>query len=510
MKKLFPVLYLLISACYFNTACGQAVATVNKPTDSATLLFEAKQTIQFTTRVIKTHSNLKALPGMYFLRGKAHAVLKQYPDAIQDLSSAILTDLQLLEAYWERGLCYEKTKNHQSALTDYKKALSLVKNNPMQVAVLNNNIAIVNRHLKHIDQAIKSDSIAIAAEPRYTAAYINRAELYMLTGKYQLAIEDLTTTLNSKNTKQFFSMILSNRADAKRMLKKYKDAINDYSYAIGLDPNNKLAYWNRAAAYNQNGDYQLADDDYSKAIVFYKGDNRNLSRLYDDRALMEMGLQQYKKAIADDSLAISLDNQFAAAYWNKANAHAQNGDYQLGIDGYTKTMNFYQKEKKALSQLYNDIANEEYFLNEFQKVIDAGTSAILLDDQSWSPYLNRGRAYLKKNNKDLAISDFNKILTMDTTKRSFEYAYALFYTGSADKAINVMQSNLLATTNGSLLMSHYYNLACLFSLMNKPDEANIYLKKCIDGGYSKKYALTDTDLDNIKNTPEFKDIVGGK
>ncbi|MDB5134323.1 MAG: hypothetical protein JWP37_926 [Mucilaginibacter sp.] len=507
MKKIFPVLYVLISACYFNAAFGQAVATVNRPIDSATW---AKQTIQFTTRVIKIHSNLKALPGMYFLRGKAHADLKQYQDAIQDLSSAILTNPQLLDAYWERGLCYEKTKNYQCALNDYKKALSFVKDNPMQVAVLNTNIAIVNRHLKHIEQAIKSDSIAIAAEPGYTAAYTNRAELYMVTGKYQLAIEDLTTTLNSKNTKQFFSMILSNRADAKRMLKKYKDAINDYSYAIELAPGNKLAYWNRAAAYNKNGDYQLANDDYSKAIIFYKGDNKNLSRLYDDRALMEMGLQQYKKAIADDSLAISLDNQFAAAYWNKANAHAQNGDYQLGIDGYTKTINFYQKENRALAQLYNDIASEEYFLNEYQKVIDAGTSAILLDDQSWSPYLNRGRAYLKNNNKGLALNDFNKILTLDTTKQSFEYAYALFYTGSAEKAIAVMQSSLLTTTNGSLLMTHYYNLACLFSLMNRPDEANSYLKKCMDGGYSKKYALADSDLDNIRNTPEFKDMIGGK
>jgi len=37
---------------------------------------------------------------------------------------------------------------------------------------------------------------------------------------------------------------------------------------------------------------------------------------------------------------------------------------------------------------------------------------------------------------------------------------------------------------------------------------NIYLKKCIDGGYPKRFALMDSDLDNIRNTPEFKAIVG--
>ncbi len=74
------------------------------------------------------------------------------------------------------------------------------------------------------------------------------------------------------------------------------------------------------------------------------------------------------------------------------------------------------------------------------------------------------------------MSDFNKVLVLDTTKKSFEYAFALFYTGSPDKAINMMQSNLLSTTNDYVLMSHYYNLACLFSLMNKPDDANIAKK----------------------------------
>ncbi len=43
--------------------------------------------------------------------------------------------------------------------------------------------------------------------------------------------------------------------------------------------------------------------------------------------------------------------------------------------------------------------------------------------------------------------------------------------------------------------------------MNKTDEANIYLKKCIGGGYSKKYVLKDPDLENIRNTPEYKESI---
>jgi hypothetical protein len=39
--------------------------------------------------------------------------------------------------------------------------------------------------------------------------------------------------------------------------------------------------------------------------------------------------------------------------------------------------------------------------------------------------------------------------------------------------------------------------------MNKPDEANTYLKKAIEAGYSKEFAANDEDFDNIRKTPDY-------
>jgi hypothetical protein len=102
------------------------------------------------------------------------------------------------------------------------------------------------------------------------------------------------------------------------------------------------------------------------------------------------------------------------------------------------------------------------------------------------------------------------ILARDTSKQSADYAFSLFYTGNPDKAVEVMQSSFLKTNDSFVLMGDYYNIACLYSLMNKPDEANNFLKKCIDGGYNKKYALTDGDFDNIRSTAEFKSTMAIK
>jgi tetratricopeptide (TPR) repeat protein len=513
MKRLFPFVFLIVIFGFKNRGLAQAVATTHNSAavDSATRVKQIQKNIELLTLVIKQTkkpgANAMALAGVYMMRGMDEASLQQLNKALEDFSVAVKLNPDLKEAYWNRGLSYEKVKNYSLAISDYQKALLLGNNTSVQSAILNNNIAIIQKKLKDYDKAIASDSIAIAFEPRYTQSYINRAEVYLLTRKYETAINDFTIALNGNYDKPTLSKIVSERADAKRFLKEYKNAVNDYSLAIELDPNNKLAYWNRAASYNNNGDYELANNDYTKAINYFKGQDKALSRLYDDRALMEIAQQQYKKAIADDSIAIALDNKFAVAYWNKADAYAQNGDYQLSIDGYIKTMDFYKDNKQALAQLYENIGNGEYFLNDYQKVIDACNSSIALNGKARGSYLNRGRAYLKMMNKDIALNDFNKILALDTTKSSYEYAFALFYTGKPDKAIEVMQNNVISTTNNAVLMSHYYNLACLFSLMNKPDEANIYLKKCIDAGYSKKYALTDPDLENIRDTQEYKDAV---
>jgi hypothetical protein len=87
--------------------------------------------------------------------------------------------------------------------------------------------------------------------------------------------------------------------------------------------------------------------------------------------------------------------------------------------------------------------------------------------------------------------------------------FSLFYTGKGDEAAAILQNDLLSTNDSPQLLADYYNLACLYSLMNKPDEANIYLKKAFDNGYAKKYAIADEDLDNIRNTDDYKAAIAG-
>ena len=154
------------------------------------------------------------------------------------------------------------------------------------------------------------------------------------------------------------------------------------------------------------------------------------------------------------------------------------------------------------------MADNAYFLNSFNEAIGYCNDAIAGDSTNYYAYYTRAKIFLKdESKKKQAIGDFNKVLQCDTSKKSVEYIFSLFYTGNGDAAVAQLQNDVLSTTNTAFVNGDYYNLACLYSLMKQPDEANIYLKKAIDSGYSKKYAAADVDLDNIRNTDDYKTIM---
>jgi tetratricopeptide (TPR) repeat protein len=531
MRKLLLILCLPVFIGIRNNAAAQTLNQLQNLPDSVLRIQIAQNTIKYCTEILNHKDQLKdksKRPGFYANRAVSETVLKQYNKAINDYSAAISLKPDYVDAHIGRALLYEHLNQYQAAVNDFRKILPFALANDGLI-VLYNYIAEAEKHLQHYDKAVEAYTAAITLNPQAAELYVTRAYAYSLMGKYQLGIDDINAVMfglpkegvtipdpqlilehmaeMSEKDRKSLSRYMAIRADIKRSSRNYKDAVNDYSLSLKLKPDNKLAYWNRASCYYNNGDYQLATDDYSNAITYYKGDNYNLSRLYDDRAKMEMGLQQYARAIADDSLAVSLDPHNAVAFWNKADAHAANADFEQSIAGYKKTMEFYQRDKRQLAQLYVSVADNEYFLKQYQQVVADCTTAITIDALAWGPYMYRGRAYLKLNKNEAAMADFKKVLAMDTSKKSIDYAFGLFYTGEGAKAIAAMQKNIIATTNPYFLLGSYYNTACIYALMNKAAEANTYLKKCIDGGYPKRYALNDPDLDNIRNTEGFKNMM---
>ena len=89
-----------------------------------------------------------------------------------------------------------------------------------------------------------------------------------------------------------------------RGTENYEDAIEDYTKAIEIDPNNDLSYELRADAKSELRDYQGAINDYSKAIEI----NPKKVYLYNYRASAKRILGDNEGADKDDRKAEKIKN----------------------------------------------------------------------------------------------------------------------------------------------------------------------------------------------------------
>jgi len=89
--------------------------------------------------------------------------------------------------------------------------------------------------------------------------------------------------------------IYTNRGNKLFKLKRYEEAIADFSKAISVYPDDDLVYGSRAKAYYFQSEYQLALDDFERAISL----NPDSRRLYYDRALTNRALGNFAAAQED-------------------------------------------------------------------------------------------------------------------------------------------------------------------------------------------------------------------
>ena len=128
------------------------------------------------------------------------------------------------EAYYNRGVAWQKKGDYDRAITDYTKAIELNPN--LAMAYVNRGSAYLGKSL--YDQVISDCNKAIEINPKFAGAYVNRGHAYLGKGLYD-------------------------------------QAISDCNKAIELNPNLAMAYNNRAISYHMKGEYDKAWEDVHKA-----------------------------------------------------------------------------------------------------------------------------------------------------------------------------------------------------------------------------------------------------
>ena len=346
----------------------------------------------------------------------------------------------------------------------------------------------------------------------------NRGLRYHLAGEYLEASEEykVATILNPRNSEAFcnWGTALSDLAKTKsgnEAEKLYHEAFEKYQWAIEYKPDFYDAYNNWGTALSGLAEIKTRSDaerlyneafkKYQKAID-YKSDYHqaynNLGTALSDLAKTKSGSEAeklYEEAIEKYQKAIEykLDNH--EAYNNWGNALMKLAETKSGIEAekvYKESFKKYQKAIEYKPDFYAAYNNWGTALSGLAE-IKTRSDAERLYNEAFKKYQKaidyKSDYYQAYNNWGTALSDLAK------TKSGSE-AEELY-----DKAFEIFQQ-AIKYGGGS------YNLACLYALRNRKEEALKYLDHALSRGkVSVKLVEEDNDWDAFREDPDFKPLL---
>lgn len=153
----------------------------------------------------------------------------------------------------------------------------------------------------------------------------NLAQAHFIRGMVFYDKDDFLTALNAytdsiKIKPQYTAYY--NRALVYKKLKKFKNAIEDFTAAIAQNQGGYAVYAARGEAYASNGDYGAAIQDFTAAIRL----NPDVPNIYAVRGVVYSHIGENEKAISDYTKAITLNPEYVQAFKDRAELYLKVGD----------------------------------------------------------------------------------------------------------------------------------------------------------------------------------------
>ena len=205
---------------------------------------------------------------------------------LNELTTALTLDPSLLPALSDRAEAYFELKRFQQAIPDYDKILTL---NPTDAGAYNDR-ALAKMQLGSTYDAISDFDKAIENKKRelqQSSSYENRADAYMKTQQWDLAIRDLTTAISLQtggvvllsNIKQFRALYpeyktASDESVARKLNQTFYPNMKYEDFSKGFLHNNEPwastvipdLYLKRSDAYLKAGNWHSAGLEFRRAV----------------------------------------------------------------------------------------------------------------------------------------------------------------------------------------------------------------------------------------------------
>lgn len=292
--------------------------------------------------------NSTVIPG-YAVRAGIFEELHDFDQAITDYNRVIESSHHDDLPLYFRACIFIKQQQYERAITDLNRAIQLnSKDADYYSARWQAHFA-----LKRFSEAVADANQAINIEPSNTEHFRHRADGYYHIDKYDEAIEDYGRAINTKPDD--FQALVS-RALVFCSLERFDDAISDFTLATAAEDSiiSAAGYCGRGLAHLSQSKANQAIDDFTLAIEIAPDEPNYYVRRGDARALYK----DFDGAEADYRRAIDMDSKSTDAVCALADLST---DF---FDKHDEAEKLYKQALEINSQDETALGNYAMFLNE--------------------------------------------------------------------------------------------------------------------------------------------------
>ena len=219
--------------------------------------------------------------------------------------------------------------------------------------------------------------------------------------------------------------------------------------------------------------------------------------IYRSSGNPDWALELYTRVLARDDLATATR---AWALRQRAYAYVQVGNTAAALsdaDASVKLDPAGAANLVALSRALQDVGRlDDAFLRSRQ--------ALALEPSAWRHHQRAGVVLTRAGRFDEAVEQLERACELsDSQEACGNLAVALLRSGKKDEARQVAErTRKLAGSPWGM-----YNLACFWALAGEREPAVDSLRRALALGFADMLVSTDTDLDSLRDDPEFQKII---
>ncbi|MCC6781059.1 MAG: tetratricopeptide repeat protein [Hyphomicrobiales bacterium] len=195
------------------------------------------------------------------------------------------------------------------------------------------------------------------------------------------------------------------RAAAKGQMGDFADAIRDYDESIRIDPAYSGAYTNRGAALNELGEHDRAIRDLDEAIRLDPKDASaygNRAFAYDKKGDLDRAIRDYDEAVRLDRTVLNLGN--------RAHPLTEKGQYDRALRDLDEALRIAPNEFGVLA--FRGFVHLQ--AGRLDAAIRDLDQAIRLQPRLADGFSTRGETYRRQGNLDRALADVNEAIRLDS------------------------------------------------------------------------------------------------